>query len=169
MLAPHPDEALVAPATGRKQRRRPTKRSHRGQIFTQDSPNSHAGGRLLQDQEATGAVKAEMSVGIWTLGEMGPDGSGHKLCRVLEKGSVRSHILGLKVVGDVKPLVRRDSSAGNLSLHQGPQRAATAAALLGNHCFQGLPRPPQQRLQTNPRQPTLGPWTGEDVPLGSVN
>lgn len=65
------------------------KHSHIGEIFTQESPNLHARRLLLQYQETTSAVEAEMSVGIWTLVEMGPDCSGHKLCQVLEKEALR--------------------------------------------------------------------------------
>lgn len=57
----------------------------------------HTRRRLLQGQESTSAVEAEMPVGVWTLGEMGPDGSSHKLCWVFKKKkSLKRHILGFK-------------------------------------------------------------------------
>lgn len=67
-------------------------------VRTKRSPltHLHTRRRLLQGQESTSAVEAEMSVGLWTLGEMGPDGSSHKLCRVLRRISLKRQILGFK-------------------------------------------------------------------------
>lgn len=93
VLAPRPHEALVAPATGGG-RKRVFKRNTR---VHKKGPHLQARRRLLQDQETTSAVEAEMSVGIWTLGEMGPDGSSHKLCQGFRKRSVKRLIFRVQM------------------------------------------------------------------------
>lgn len=49
-------------------------------VYIQTSPDLHTRRRLLQYQEATCAMEAEMAVGVRTVVEMRANSRGHKLC-----------------------------------------------------------------------------------------